>query len=465
MTFRVVRTNQYNQDLGLIHSTNGNHLESPNEGSSIDHQDEEIVDKVIKETAEIEIEETEAVEPVVLETTEIETDETESRIDVSAITNYDELTSFKVLSNEEGPLVETKKEKEKEKENIIDSEDTEPLSKIPEDMMLPSVLAEEPMKIRFGHGIQIRERDWYKSSLPHIDAAEKVKASLVEKEEIRGHPAKEMFTLICADIEFFVQIREAVIEEIVSFFHSFSLRRLEVLDSVSDIAAKEEQMLQWTETDSLETTGQRRVYIVVKYREMLVRKFLEARCSNFVSGTPTSAIDLKVLDFLSDAHRIAFEKFIEQLKINKLEWTRPSSSDLFGTDIQLGGILSRLHPSVKYWVKRLILINGSWAIIEVNPSFSSSSSSSDSPMQFTVDDIPEISSSDDVPPEMQVQKAALSKELDDIRKEIQDQKAAIAHDFLEFRVESQENIHTLSAQLSEIIAYINRGGDDKKGGR
>ncbi|KZV57194.1 hypothetical protein F511_27249 [Dorcoceras hygrometricum] len=38
MTFRVVRTNQYNQDLGLNHSTNGNHLESPNEGSSIDHQ-------------------------------------------------------------------------------------------------------------------------------------------------------------------------------------------------------------------------------------------------------------------------------------------------------------------------------------------------------------------------------------------------------------------------------------------
>ncbi|KZV27156.1 laccase-17 [Dorcoceras hygrometricum] len=38
MTFRVVRTNQYNQDLGLIHSTNGNHLESPDEGSSIDHQ-------------------------------------------------------------------------------------------------------------------------------------------------------------------------------------------------------------------------------------------------------------------------------------------------------------------------------------------------------------------------------------------------------------------------------------------
>ncbi|KZV58483.1 scarecrow-like protein 9 [Dorcoceras hygrometricum] len=32
------KTNQYNQDLGLIHSTNGNRLESPNEGSSIDHE-------------------------------------------------------------------------------------------------------------------------------------------------------------------------------------------------------------------------------------------------------------------------------------------------------------------------------------------------------------------------------------------------------------------------------------------
>ncbi|KZV22938.1 hypothetical protein F511_29354 [Dorcoceras hygrometricum] len=38
MTFRVVRTNQYNQDLGLIHSTNGNYLDSAHEGSSIDHQ-------------------------------------------------------------------------------------------------------------------------------------------------------------------------------------------------------------------------------------------------------------------------------------------------------------------------------------------------------------------------------------------------------------------------------------------
>ncbi|KZV30757.1 hypothetical protein F511_03735 [Dorcoceras hygrometricum] len=38
------KTNQYNQDLGVIHSTNGNHLESPNEGSSIDHQESRRLD-------------------------------------------------------------------------------------------------------------------------------------------------------------------------------------------------------------------------------------------------------------------------------------------------------------------------------------------------------------------------------------------------------------------------------------
>ncbi|KZV54963.1 hypothetical protein F511_32035 [Dorcoceras hygrometricum] len=225
--------------------------------------DDETVENIIKQ--------------VLTETAEIEIDETESRIDVSSITNYDEDSSLKVLSNEEGSLVETEKEKEKEneKEKIIDSEDTEPLSKvlvrtetstsdeesmsiddllaqIMKEMMLPSVTAAEPTKITFGTGIEIREKDWYKASLPQIDVADKGKAPLVEKDEIKGHSAREMFSLICVDIEFLVQIRDKFIEDISSFFSSFSLRRLEILETVSDIAAKEEQMLAWEETDSLQ---------------------------------------------------------------------------------------------------------------------------------------------------------------------------------------------------------------------
>ncbi|KZV20693.1 putative protein phosphatase 2C 49-like [Dorcoceras hygrometricum] len=103
---------------------------------------ENIIKQVITKTTKIETEEMETVEPVVMETIAIETDETESRIGVSSINNYDEFISFKVLSNEEGPLVE----KEKEKEKIIDSEDTEPLSKVLE-LTEPYLSDEESMSI------------------------------------------------------------------------------------------------------------------------------------------------------------------------------------------------------------------------------------------------------------------------------------------------------------------------------
>ncbi|KZV36741.1 structural maintenance of chromosomes protein 1 [Dorcoceras hygrometricum] len=208
-----------------------------------------------------------------METTESAAVEMESRIDVSSITNYDE----------EEPLVETEREEEKEielvtaeemsLEKITDSEDTEPLSKV---------------------------------------LALTVKSTSSEEY-----------------IEFLVQIREQVIEEIVSFFSSFSLRRLAILGPLSDIAAKEEKILVWAETDSLQTAVSRRLYIVAKYREMLLRKFFEARNKNFVSGTPTTTIDLQILEMLSDAHQVALEKFLEQMREHTLEWTRPINSRLF----------------------------------------------------------------------------------------------------------------------------------------
>ncbi|KZV41503.1 hypothetical protein F511_34853 [Dorcoceras hygrometricum] len=156
-----------------------------------------------------------------------------------------------------------------------------------------------------------------------------------------------MFTLSCADVEFLVKIREVVVEEIASFFYSFSLRSLSALTSVSDLAEKEEQVLKWAETDSSQTEVRRRLYITAKYREMLLRKFLEARHNNFESCTPISAIDLQVLDLLSEAHSISLINLLEQLKQHRLEWTRPSSSKLFGgADVYSGGIHSHFYSNV-----------------------------------------------------------------------------------------------------------------------
>ncbi|KZT76339.1 hypothetical protein F511_46636 [Dorcoceras hygrometricum] len=142
--------------------------------------------------------------------------------------------------------MEKEKESEKDKEiepvatddlslgksvaTMTDSEDTEPLSKalavtdktksdeesmsiedilkqIPADMMLPSMTAAEVTRITFGRSIEIpevNEGDWYKASLPQIATSDKGKAPLVAKDDIKGHPAWEMFSLICADIDFLV---------------------------------------------------------------------------------------------------------------------------------------------------------------------------------------------------------------------------------------------------------------------
>ncbi|KZV30630.1 clathrin assembly protein-like [Dorcoceras hygrometricum] len=79
------------------------------------------------------------------------------------------------------------------------------------------------------------------ATLTSIDPASKGKEPLVE--EIRGNPAKEIFSLTSADVDFLVQIRDAIIEEIVYFFHPFSIRSLSTLKSVLDLAGKEEQIL------------------------------------------------------------------------------------------------------------------------------------------------------------------------------------------------------------------------------
>ncbi|KZV53099.1 hypothetical protein F511_24518 [Dorcoceras hygrometricum] len=244
------------------------------------------------------------------------------------LSSYDEDNSLKVLSNEEEPLVETEKEKEKEeeKEKMTDSTDTEPLSKvlaftetlksdeesmsidallaqIPKDMMLPSITATEPTKIKFVKGIEIKERD--------------------------------------------------------------CLRRLAIVESVSDIAAKEEQMLQWAETYSLQTAVQRRLYIV-------------ANSSSSQSENLSSSI---------------------------------------------------------------------------------SSSSSDSRMLFTADDLPKISSTADIP---QIEETTAAIPQISISADV-----VSSIDYTEmitvFGQETQTGIATLSTQLSEIVAYLNRDRDDKKG--
>ncbi|KZV34527.1 putative LRR receptor-like serine/threonine-protein kinase [Dorcoceras hygrometricum] len=189
------------------------------------------------------------------------------------------------------------------------------LKQIPVDVMMPSVIAAEITRIKFARSIEIREvheGDWYKASIPQISTADKGKAPLVE-DTIKGHPAREMFSLICADIDFLVQLRE--------------------------------KLLAWAETDSLETAVRRREFTIAKYREMLLRKFLESHRQHFQAGLQT------------------------QMRIHGLKWERICSSILFeGENRDRGAVIARSNTSTRSlcWLRTKTMIEGSWVIEEAN---------------------------------------------------------------------------------------------------
>ncbi|KZV51517.1 hypothetical protein F511_36758 [Dorcoceras hygrometricum] len=209
----------------------------------------------------------------------------------------------------------------------------ERLAQIPEGMMLPSLTSAEPTKIKFCSTIEIRgveDGDWYRAHLPKIAANDKGKGFL-EK------PAPG------------------------------PLRTLIAMRTVQDTLSKVEKMLAWVETDSLETAIHRRLFIIAKYREVLLRKFLEARRTNLVSGLPTTTIDQRTLDLLSAAHQEAVRNLLRQMSAHGLKWTRPVSSFLFEEpNLERGFYIPRNHKTIfsTCWLRNLRKIEGSWIVEE-----------------------------------------------------------------------------------------------------
>ncbi|KZV20434.1 dystroglycan-like [Dorcoceras hygrometricum] len=102
---------------------------------------------------------------------------------------------------------------EKSVDEFIDADEARSLediiSSIPVDVPLPSV-GMEISKIVFGQTIYIpgvNEGDWYKAKLPKIHPEEKGKEPLQLKDPAKGRPHKEHYSLICANIDLFVDLR------------------------------------------------------------------------------------------------------------------------------------------------------------------------------------------------------------------------------------------------------------------
>ncbi|KZV52432.1 hypothetical protein F511_12938 [Dorcoceras hygrometricum] len=225
---------------------------------------------------------------------------------------------------------------DKQVDELIDADEKmsleDILMTIPVDVPLPSV-GIEFTKITMGKEIKIPgvdEKTQYLASLPKISVDNKGKTILVEKGPMKGNPAKEHYFLICADIDLLVHLRARVIEVVDQFFHSFSFKKLATIN-IEEFSKKEQ--------------------------------FLESWKNNFVPGKGSLAIDLKVIDMLSNLHLFVLEELREQALADGLKWTRTCSSKIVeGSPRDRGAIIARTNTNTPStcWLRTMIRVDGVW---------------------------------------------------------------------------------------------------------
>ncbi|KZV30203.1 dystroglycan-like [Dorcoceras hygrometricum] len=240
------------------------------------------------------------------------------------------------------------------------------LLSIPVDIPLPSTCM-EVTQIKMGQMINIpgvTKWTWFLKQLPRIPAEDKGKELLVEKDPVMGNPAKEHYSLICADIDLLVSLRAQAIDEVATFFRSFSLRKLSSIN-FEEMYSKEEQVLRWGETESPQIAIQRKFYILLKYRTVLVFKFLEAWRINFAPGQGSTAVDIQVIELLSALHLSLLEELAKEARILGLTWTKACCSSVFeGSPRDRGAVIARNNSNTRSlcWIRRMFLVDGSWVV-------------------------------------------------------------------------------------------------------
>ncbi|KZV30848.1 hypothetical protein F511_31535 [Dorcoceras hygrometricum] len=102
---------------------------------------------------------------------------------------------------------------------------------------------------------------------------------------------------------------------------------------------------------------QRRRYILLNYREVLLRKFLEVRQMNFKPSEGSSAIDLKILDQLYDIHLFILEELKKEIQAHDLMWKKTCCSKIFeGRPRDRGAVIARTNSNTpsKCWIRTML---------------------------------------------------------------------------------------------------------------
>ncbi|KZV47781.1 pleiotropic drug resistance protein 7 [Dorcoceras hygrometricum] len=143
-----------------------------------------------------------------------------------------------------------------------------------------------------------------------------------------------------------------------------SLKKLATIN-FEEMYRKEEQVLSWGETESPQEAIQRKFYILLKYRTVLVWKFLDAWRANFVPGQGSSAVDIQVIELLSDLYLSFLEELAKEARAHNLIWNKPCCSKIFeGSPRDRGAVIARTNSNTRStcWIRKMIFVDGLWTV-------------------------------------------------------------------------------------------------------
>ncbi|KZV52988.1 hypothetical protein F511_32833 [Dorcoceras hygrometricum] len=235
------------------------------------------------------------------------------------------------------------------------------LVQICDDLLLPVTAAEVTM-LRLG---------------AFSSSGEKGKAKLGEDDQVTDNAARKHFALICRDVEVLVQVRDRLMQAVVDFFASFSLNSMPDMDSLKDLKEKERLMLEWAETTTLAIAVRRQLYVLTKYRELLLRTVLESYQRYLTPALPWSAMAVQVANLLSVSHSNSIEELkAQQLELNielvQSHSSLPAMDYIDSGDVRLAHFYSITNSSC--WVRPVFLMNEVWTPVQ-GPEFWSNSCS------------------------------------------------------------------------------------------
>ncbi|KZV17434.1 hypothetical protein F511_44725 [Dorcoceras hygrometricum] len=86
---------------------------------------------------------------------------------------------------------------------------------------------------------------------------------------------------------------------------------------------------------------------------------------NFAPGQGSSAVDIRVIELLSDLYLSLLEELAKEARALNLTWTKPCCSKIFeGSPRDRGAVIARTNSNTRSlcWIRTMIMVDGVWTV-------------------------------------------------------------------------------------------------------